>query len=299
VEKVAPTDANVLVRGESGTGKELVARAVHARHPRRSKGAFVAVDCGALSDSLLQSELFGHEANAFTGAGAARPGLLERAHGGTLFLDEVAEMSTAMQAALLRVVQEGEARRLGADRPRRVDVRLVAATHRDLRAMVERGDFRQDLLFRLSVVELRIPPLRERAGDVPLLVDHFLRRIGAELGAAPRIDQAALERLEEHGWPGNVRELENVLRSAVVLGEGTITGVEVDRVLEEVPPLRKSGPAGEAAPLDGTLLEIEQRAIADRLERCGWNQVQAAKSLGMDRNTLRRKVIRYGIVRRS
>jgi DNA-binding NtrC family response regulator len=298
VERVAPTDASVLVRGESGTGKELIARALHA-HGRRARGPFVALDCGAIPETLVQHELFGHEAGAFTGAGESKAGLLERAHGGTLFLDEVGEMPPSMQAALLRVVQEGEVRRIGADRPRAVDVRLVAATHRDLKAMVERGEFRQDLLFRLAVVELRLPPLRERPGDVPLLVEHLLARLRAQDERARTVEDDALARLEEHGWPGNVRELENVVRASALMAAGpTITLADVDRALGQVtPPARAGAVAGGAASFEGTMEEVERRAIADRLERFAWNQVQAAKSLGMDRNTLHRKVVRYGIVR--
>jgi transcriptional regulator with GAF, ATPase, and Fis domain len=299
VERAAASDANVLIRGESGTGKELIARALHRQGPR-AKGPFVVIDCGAVPDDLVASELFGHEASAFTGASEARGGLLERANGGTLFLDEVGEMSPTMQAALLRAVQEGEVRRLGADAPRPISVRLVAATHRDLRAMVERGELRQDLLFRLAVVELRIPPLRERAGDVPLLARSILEKAGG--GAT--IDAAALERLEEHGWPGNVRELENVLSAASVIGRGVITLAEVDHVLGEatvsIAPRRGGeAPTGDARARSGTgtLEELEKETILGRLERHGWNQVQAAKSLGLDRNTLRRKILRYGIVR--
>ncbi|MCO5168666.1 MAG: sigma-54 dependent transcriptional regulator [Planctomycetes bacterium] len=302
VARVAPTDASVLVRGESGTGKELIARALHT-HGRRARGPLVAIDCGALPETLVQHELFGHEAGAFTGAGEAKAGLLERAHGGTLFLDEVGEMPPSMQAALLRVVQEGEVRRLGGDRPRPVDVRLVAATHRDLRAMVERGEFRQDLLFRLAVVELRLPPLRERPGDVGLLVEHLLARLGAQDRRARALEDDALARLEEHGWPGNVRELENVVSSAALLAAGpTITLADVDRALGQsltLPGRAGAAPAaGGGAALEGSIEEIERRAIAERLERFGWNQVQTARSLGMDRNTLHRKIVRYGIIRR-
>jgi transcriptional regulator with GAF, ATPase, and Fis domain len=291
--RVAASDANVLIRGESGTGKELVARAIHRTGPR-GRAPFVVVDCGALNDELVAAELFGHEAGAFTGAQTARAGLLERADGGTLFLDEIGEMSPALQAAILRAVQEGEVRRLGGQAPRRVSVRILAATHRDVRAMVERGELRQDLLYRIAAVELRVPPLREREGDVALLVAHFLEKLGAGKSALA-IEPEALERLEEHAWPGNVRELENVLAAASVLGSGTITLADVDRVLSESPAVILAPPA--ATEEGDTLEALEKRAIADRLERFGWNQVQAAKSLGLDRGTLRRKILRYGIVR--
>jgi transcriptional regulator with GAF, ATPase, and Fis domain len=299
IDKVAPAGTNVLVRGESGTGKELVARTLHARGPG-AKGPFVVVDCGAIPDELVAAELFGHEENAFTSAGPARAGLLERADGGTLFLDEVGEMSPAMQGSLLRAVQEGEVRRLGAGAARVISVRLVAATHRDLRAMVERNEFRQDLLYRLAGLELRIPPLRERPGDVPLLVEYFLARIGAERGAPVAIDPAALERLEEHGWPGNVRELENVLRGASVFASDTIGTAEIEDALGQARVKPAARPAaGPVTTTDGPLEDLEKRAIEERLDRFGWNQVQAAKSLGLDRNTLRRKILRYGIVRRG
>jgi transcriptional regulator with GAF, ATPase, and Fis domain len=309
IDRVAPTDACVLIRGESGSGKELVARAIH-RVSARASGPFVAIDCGAVPETLVQHELFGHEKAAFTGADDARPGLLERAHGGTLFLDEVGEMPPTMQGALLRVVQQGEVRRLGGDRVRPIDVRLVAATHRDLRGMVERGEFRQDLLFRLAVVELRVPPLRERPGDVPLLVEHILRRQAQDGGEEKTVEPAAMARLEEHGWPGNVRELDNVLRAASLASrEPVITIAEVDHVLGNRPTgrVRPGAPSAAPAPgapaaanaelLAGSLEEIEKRALQARLEAFGWNQLQAAKSLGMDRNTLHRKILRYGIVR--
>jgi DNA-binding NtrC family response regulator len=309
IDRVAPTDACVLIRGESGSGKELVARAIH-RVSARAAGPFVAIDCGAVPETLVQHELFGHEKAAFTGADDSRPGLLERAHGGTLFLDEVGEMCPTMQGALLRVVQQGEVRRLGGDRVRPIDVRLVAATHRDLRGMVERGEFRQDLLFRLAVVELRVPPLRERPGDVPLLVEHILRRQAQDGGEEKSVEPAAMARLEEHGWPGNVRELDNVLRAASLASrEPVITIAEVDHVLGNRPTGRSrpsspqagggqgGGGAGSAELLGGSLEEIEKRALQARLEAFGWNQLQAAKSLGMDRNTLHRKILRYGIVR--
>ena len=311
IDRVAPTDACVLIRGESGSGKELVARAIH-RVSARSSGPFVAIDCGAVPETLVQHELFGHEKAAFTGADDSRPGLLERAHGGTLFLDEVGEMCPTMQGALLRVVQQGEVRRLGGDRVRPIDVRLVAATHRDLRGMVERGEFRQDLLFRLAVVELRVPPLRERSGDVPLLVEHILRRQAQDGGEEKTVEPAAMARLEEHGWPGNVRELDNVLRAASLASrEPVITIADVDHVLGNRPTGRSrpgapsspqagggGAPAGASAELlAGSLEEIEKRALQARLEAFGWNQLQAAKSLGMDRNTLHRKILRYGIVR--
>ncbi len=298
VERVAPTAANVLIRGESGTGKELVARAVH-RLGRGAASPFVVIDCGTLSDELVPSELFGHEKDAFTGAGAVRAGLLERAHGGTLFLDEVGEMSAAFQSALLRALQEGEVRRVGADHPRSVDVRVVAASHRDLRALVERGAFRQDLLFRLAGFELELPPLRERPDDVRLLLEHCVKTVGPEV--RPRsFEPAALARLESHAWPGNVRELENVVRALCIAGEGPVSLAEVERALSRsavAPAEERSSEGAPGGALAGTLAEVERRAIIAHLERAGWHQAQAARTLGVDRGTLSRKIVRHGIVR--
>jgi transcriptional regulator with GAF, ATPase, and Fis domain len=291
VDRVAPSDAHVLIRGESGTGKELLARAIH-RRGLRGAGPFEVLDCATLHEELATSELFGHEKNAFTGATAPRAGAFERASGGTLFLDQIGELPLALQASLLRVLQEGEVRRLGSDRVRRVDVRVVAATHRDLKAMVESGEFRHDLLFRLAVIQLKLPPLRERRGDIPLLARHFLARTAAESGTAPlSIESEALVRLDDHGWPGNVRELENVLAAASLHAEGgSITRAGIDQLLGRARPVAVNG---------GTIEEIERRAIEERLEMFHWNQAQAAKSLGLDRNTLRRKIVRHGIVRRE
>jgi two-component system response regulator HydG/two-component system response regulator AtoC len=298
IERAGPSDASILIKGESGTGKELVARALH-RLSRRAQGPFVAIDCGAIADGLLTNELFGHEKGAFTGASGPRAGLLERASGGTLFLDEIGEMSPAMQASLLRALQEGEARRLGADKTTKVDVRVLSASNRDLRAMVERGEFRHDLLFRVAVVQIQIPPLRERQGDVPLLVEHVLEDFAAGAKTVPTLEPAAMARLEEHAWPGNIRELENVVRAATVTGSPEITLAEIDQLLAASPvtpppPGGRAGPSGPA--LSGTLDLIEKAAIAQRLEQFGWNQVRTAESLGIDRNTLRRKVLRHGIV---
>lgn len=220
VAKVAPSDANVLVTGESGTGKELIAAALHA-NSARCRGPFVAVDCAALPSNLLESELFGHEKGAFTGANQAKRGLLELAHGGTLFLDEIAELSAELQAKLLRTLQERSFRRLGGERLVSVDIRLISSTNRDLPTEVQQGRFRQDLLYRLNVVSITLPPLRDRPGDVPLLVQHFLQKFTQAAGkACVQIIPEALRLLERHPWPGNVRELRNVIERAVVLCDG-------------------------------------------------------------------------------
>lgn len=217
---VAPTDATVLLTGESGTGKELVARSIHLQS-RRASGPLVVLHCGAVPETLLETELFGHEKGAYTHALCARPGKFEQACGGTLFLDEVGDMSPRMQVKLLRVLQERVVERVGGNRPVRVDCRIVAATHRDLRQMVREGSFREDLYYRLNVVSLHLPPLRERLEDLPLLVDFFVQKYRRQTGKPVRgVTEAALLRLREHSWPGNVRELEAVVHRAVILAQG-------------------------------------------------------------------------------
>ena len=298
LDRVAAEAGGVVVRGETGTGKELVARAIHARGPRAA-GPFVAVDCGALGDDLAQETFFGHVAGAFTGALADKPGLVEQADGGTLFLDEVGELTPNVQALLLRVLQEGEVRRLGSEKTRRVDVRVVAATSRDLPALVASGELRQDLYFRLVVVELALPPLRERRGDVPLLVERFLADAARRTGGAPRaIEPAALARLEEHAWPGNVRELENALSRLLLATPGALTLAHVESALALSPASSPAVSTRAPAPvLDGTLEEVERRTVEARLERFDWNQAKVAESLGMDPRTLYRKIRRWGLRR--
>ena len=226
VAKVAPSDANVLITGESGTGKELVARALHA-NSLRCKGPFIAVDCAALPGNLLESELFGHEKGAYTGANQAKRGLLEMAHGGTLLLDEIGELAQELQAKLLRTLQERTFRRLGGERMLNVDIRVISSTNRDLDAEVQQGRFRRDLLYRLNVVSVCLPPLRDRAGDVALLAQHFLRELGSASGkCCRRISPEALRLLEGYHWPGNIRELRNVMERAVVLCDGDAVRVQ-------------------------------------------------------------------------
>ena len=293
---VAPSDATVLICGESGTGKELIARAIHA-NSRRLKGPFVAVNCAALSDNLLESELFGHEKGAFTGADRRREGHFAHADGGTLFLDEIGEISQAMQVKLLRVIQEREFQRVGGDQSISVDVRLVAATNRDLEKEVEAGRFRQDLYFRLNVVTLDMPPLRERVEDIPLLAAYFLERYSVRNNKTIKgFTPSAMACLLKHPWPGNVRELENVVERAVVL----LVGEYISE--RELPPSLISNPAqqdnADSAPagLAGLSLdEVEKRAILETLDSCGGNKSEAARRLGVTRKTLHAKLTRYGL----
>ncbi len=291
---VAPSDATVLITGESGTGKELVANAIHESSPRRER-PFVKVNCAALHENLLESELFGHERGAFTGATAQRKGRFEIAHGGTLFLDEIGDMSPATQAKVLRVLQEGEFERLGGTRTLRVDVRVLAATHRDLEAMVAQGTFRQDLYYRLSVVPVHLPPLRERREDIPVLAEHFLRVYAEKNRKEVRgFHPAAMDLLVRHDWPGNVRELQNAVERAVILCLGDrITPQELPPALRDagVPP--GGGPARDPGPR--SLKEAERELILRTLEETGGNRTRAARLLGISRQTLHNKLREYGL----
>ncbi|MEZ4394058.1 MAG: sigma 54-interacting transcriptional regulator [Polyangiales bacterium] len=292
IDRVAPTSMPVLILGESGTGKELVARAVHANSPR-SRAAFVAENCGAIPETLLESVLFGHVKGAFTGADRARGGLFEAADGGTLFLDEIGEMSLAMQSRLLRVLQEGEVRPVGGDRVRRVDVRVIAATHRDLLEMVRAGRFREDLYYRLAVLVLRVPGLRERREDIPALVAHFLARHGGG------IERSALARLVAAPWQGNVRELENVVRRAAVMAPGgTIREHDLGLPLSgAAPPAEREVPTG--GDLRDAVNEVERGLVERALRAHGGNQSRAAKTLGLSRFGLQKKMKRLGISARA
>ncbi|MFL5261123.1 MAG: sigma-54-dependent transcriptional regulator [Anaeromyxobacteraceae bacterium] len=283
--RVALTDATVLIQGESGTGKELVARAIHTASPRAQR-PFVAVDCGAIAEGVLESELFGHARGAFTGAQATRRGLFEEADLGTLFLDEIGDIGPNLQARLLRALQEGTIRRVGTNEPIAVDVRVVAATNKDLEEEVKAGRFREDLFYRLCVVTIRIPPLRERPEDIPLLAEHFAAKHGRAEGAA--ISAAARDLLVAYAWPGNVRELENVVARALALNP---SGVVIPEDLPE--HVRGARPA--AAPFGGvatqdrpTLAELERRYAAQVLGETGGNKTRAAEILGIDRKTLYR-----------
>ncbi|QCQ22889.1 sigma-54 interaction domain-containing protein [Desulfoglaeba alkanexedens] len=283
--RVAASQSTVLISGESGTGKELVARAVHNLSPRR-QGPFVALNCGALPDTLLESELFGYKAGAFTDARKDKIGRFVAAQGGTLFLDEIGDVSAAMQVRLLRAVQERTVEPLGAVHPTPVDVRLVAATNKDLADLVRQGRFREDLYYRIRVVELRLPPLRERREDIPLLVDHFIARLNRLQGKdVTGVSNAVLMRLMEHNYPGNVRELKNILEHAFVLcQQGRID-------IGHLPPeLRPAGPAevGHAGPM--TLQAMERLMITEALRRHAGHRQQAAAELGIDPSTLYRKI---------
>jgi two-component system, NtrC family, response regulator AtoC len=296
IARVAPGRSTVLVLGESGTGKELVARAIHEHGPRRTK-RFVAVDCGALTETLLESELFGHVRGAFTGAVADTAGLFAEGSGGTIFLDEIGDVSPALQAKLLRVLQEHQVRPVGGTAWRTVDVRVIAATRRDLAAEVAAGRFREDLYYRLKVVTVALPPLRERPEDVPLLVDHLVRRAAEECGKrVTGVSEAALALLRAYRWPGNVRELAHVIERAVALTQN-----EMLTAADLPPEVREPGPAAVGViPADRpTLNDLKRRYIRCVLEEQGGNVSRAAAVLGVDRRSLYRMLQRYGIAPRG
>jgi len=319
VARVAPSSATVLVTGESGSGKELVARAIHTHSPRTGE-PFVPVNCTALSESLLESELFGHTRGAFTGAVASKRGLFEMADGGTLFLDEIGDMGPKMQAQLLRTLQDGEVRPVGGAESIKVDVRLVCATNRDLEAEVKAGKFREDLYFRINVVTIKLPPLRDRPGDIPILVAHFLAKLGRRDGRAPAtMSSEALQVLAHYQWPGNVRELENAIdRAVAVAKDGVILPSDLppevglrrrpgagaaatDSTSPGATPAPKGGSAGSGGSggslIDDrpSLAELERRYIDLVLAECGGNKKKAAERLGIDRRTLYRALERTGV----
>ncbi|MBU0678572.1 MAG: sigma-54 dependent transcriptional regulator, partial [Verrucomicrobia bacterium] len=292
IRQVAPSRATVLVEGESGTGKELVAKAIHRLSPRVN-GRFVAVHCAALSETLLESELFGHEKGAFTDAAERKAGRFELADGGTLFLDEIGEISPSIQVKILRVLEERKFERVGGEESIEVDVRIIAATNRDLKRMVDEGEFREDLFYRLNVVALRIPPLRERTGDVPLLIQHFVRQFSEENGKhIEGLTPDAISILCSHTWPGNVRELRNVLERMVVLSKGgRLTVKDIPAVVREEGVSR----GGRGPSADMSLEEAEKVMIIKALKANNGNRTKAAEQLGVSRRTLHRKLNEYGL----
>jgi len=295
---IAPTEATVLISGESGTGKELIARSIHWNSPRKDN-PLVVINCAGIAESLLESELFGHEKGAFTGADRSREGRFQQADGGTVFLDEIGETSPAMQAKLLRVIQEREIQKVGGENPIHVDVRIVAATNRDLAQEVEAGRFREDLFYRLNVVTLEVPTLRQRLEDIPLLAQHFLRMFaGKNRKKVKNFTPQAMDTLIRYSWPGNVRELENVVERAVILLSGEyITEKHLPKtVLESAAAsgTADSGISGFNLSAVGSLEEIEKQAIQATLERTGGNKSETARRLGITRKTLHNKLKQYG-----
>jgi DNA-binding NtrC family response regulator len=297
VEQVAPTNSTVLLGGESGVGKDMIARAIH-QHSRRALGPFIKINCTAIPENLLESELFGYEKGAFTGAIAAKPGKFELADKGTIFLDEIGDVPGTIQVKLLRVLQEREFERLGGTKTLKVDVRVVAATNQDLRAALEEGTFREDLYYRLNVVPISIPPLRQHKEDIPYLADFFLERFAREAGKnLAGITPAAMKLLTDFHWPGNVRELENIVERAVVMASGDRIDV-ADIQLDTAPARSPAAADGTAAPFlpEGmTLEQHEDELIREALRRAGGNKSQAARLLGLSRNALRYRLTKIGV----
>jgi two-component system NtrC family response regulator len=294
--KVAATETTVLLTGESGTGKEVVARFIHRGSPRRT-GPFVALNCAALPEQLLESELFGHERGAFTGAQTVHAGKIEQATGGVLFLDEVAEMSPTVQAKFLRVLQEREYQRLGSVRTLKADIRVLAATNRDLKAAIERGTFREDLYYRLAVFDITLPPLRARTEDIPLLVDAFLESAARSVGRpAAGIADDARARLLEYRWPGNVRELRNVIERAVILCEGGLITKEHLPLSVTADEPAASNSSRPSALTGMTVDAAERELIVNALARSGNNKSKAARLLGLTRAQLRSRIEKHGLV---
>jgi Nif-specific regulatory protein len=296
IARVADTNATVLIRGESGVGKELVARAIHLASPRR-QGPFVCLNCAALAESILESELFGHEKGAFTGATERKIGKFEAAHGGTIFLDEIGEMTPSAQAKLLRILEGHPYERVGGSEPIRVNVRVVAATNRPLEEAVNAGQFRRDLYFRLQVVEITVPPLRDRPSDIPLLAEYFLERFLRETGRRIRgFSPAALAKMQAYAWPGNVRELRNVVERAVALSTGPLLQAD-DIWLSGLDAPARPASTEPAAYVPCSLKDVEKEHIQKTLQFTEWNKSQAARILGIERSTLDRKINEYGLKR--
>ena len=292
VMRVAPTRATVLLAGESGVGKDLIARAIHFHSPRRDR-PLVKINCTALPENLMESELFGYEKGAFTGANVSKPGKFEQADTGTVFLDEIGDVPPSVQVKLLRVLQEREFERLGSNKTRHIDVRVIAATNQDLRAALEQGTFREDLYYRLNVVPIEIPPLRERKQDIPFLAEHFVEKLAADTGSrVESITQAAIERLMTYHWPGNVRELENVIERSLVMCTGS--KLDAEDIKMDVPRARSV--SGELSLPEGMSLDqYEQELIRQALKKADGNKSQAARLLGLSRNALRYRLTQMGI----
>ncbi|MCC7413514.1 MAG: sigma-54-dependent Fis family transcriptional regulator [Gammaproteobacteria bacterium] len=296
IAKLARSQAPVYISGESGVGKELVARMIHAQGPRAAQ-PFVPVNCGAIPGDLIESELFGHKKGSFTGAVADKPGLFQAAHGGTLFLDELAELPLQLQVKLLRAIQEKSVRPIGSQAEVVVDVRVLSATHKDLAALVQRGEFRQDLFYRINVIELRVPPLRDRGEDLAPLTDHILGRLAAESGTArPRLQAEAERALRDYAFPGNVRELENILERAMTLCEGDVIRV-ADLQLPGAGGTPAGAPPAANVPLAPYLDELERQRILAALERTRWNRTAAARLLGISFRALRYRLAKLGLDR--
>ena len=293
VERVAPTRATVLLCGESGVGKDLIARAIHHHSPRSGR-PFIKINCTALPENLMESELFGYEKGAFTGANTTKPGKFEQADTGTVFLDEIGDVPASVQVKLLRILQEREFERLGSNKTRHIDVRVLAATNVDLRAALEQGTFREDLYYRLNVLPINIPALRERKEDIPFLAEYFVRKLKKDLGTpVETISEAAIQRLLEYHWPGNVRELENVIERSMVLAAGKV--LEAGDIRLDLAPKSRLAPADNFLPEGMTLDQYEQSIIQEALRRSDGNKSQAARLLGLTRNALRYRLSQMGI----
>jgi two-component system, NtrC family, nitrogen regulation response regulator NtrX len=300
IAKVGPTSARVLITGDNGTGKELVARALHEASPRRDR-PFVEVNCAAIPSELIESELFGHMKGSFTGAFADRTGKFEQADGGTLFLDEVGDMSLSAQAKLLRVLQEGVVGRIGGSKPIKVDVRVLAATNKDLDAEIAESRFREDLLYRLNVVPIDVPPLRERAEDIPALVAFFAEQLASSAGVPGRkFADDAVRRLQSRVWPGNIRELRNAVERALILASGkTVTAADIDHLLPGPVAVGGLAEASGSQTFERFKLEAEKNFLIQKLKEHDWNVSETARSLKMPRSNLYKKIERYGLSRES
>ncbi|MGE5569675.1 MAG: sigma-54-dependent transcriptional regulator [Rhodospirillales bacterium] len=293
VERVAPTRATVLLAGESGVGKDLIARAIHYHSPRRDR-PFVKINCTAIPENLMESELFGYEKGAFTGANTSKPGKFEQADTGTAFLDEIGDVPATIQVKLLRVLQEREFERLGSNKTRHIDVRIIAATNQDLRAALEQGTFREDLYYRLNVVPINLPPLRDRPEDIPFLAEHFVRKLAKANGSrVESITDAAIQKLLSYHWPGNVRELENVIERSIVLCPGE--RLDADDIRLDTAPRAVRRTADNFLPEGMTLDEYERAIIREALRRAEGNKSQAARLLGLTRNALRYRLSQMGL----